>query len=288
MVKVALAHHFDVAACKHALFCRICMVAGGTEVNRLPQGAEIGDHHAVKAHVLPQDIPQQTTVGGAGLAVDGVEGRHDHAGSSLDRRAIGDKVVLKQRVLGQLGHVVVTPCLHRAVGRKVLDAGGHFALLSDVIPLKAPHHALRHAGVEPGILAGGLHAAAPATVPAEIDHGREGHMQSGSGSLPGGNGSNLLRQCRIEAGADRKRHREDGLVTMDHVHHEQRRNMVWLSGHHAALQVDDLFRPLDAQQAAHAIGLILRHGEFLHRAGAYAVIVKEAAVQLYQLLDLLL
>jgi hypothetical protein len=67
-------------------------------VEQLGDRAPVGDHKAVEAPLLAQNLSQDEGVGGGGNAVDGVERTHHRGRAGLDRGAIRLQVDLPQQI----------------------------------------------------------------------------------------------------------------------------------------------------------------------------------------------
>ena len=101
----------------------------------------------------------------------------------------------------------------------------HDAVIASVrlLPLVAPHHGLRHAAAQEGVLAAALGHAAPPLVYRHVHHGGEGPADAVGRALPGGHAGGPLDGLHVPRGGQREGDGEHGLVAVYHVHaHYQR------------------------------------------------------------------
>ena len=77
-----------------------------------------------------------------------------------------------------------------------------------------------------GILAAGLHHASPARVTRQIDHGREGNVNTGGSRLACGHLGALVKKCGIKAARHGRADRVDRAEAVNDVEHKEKRDPV--------------------------------------------------------------
>ena len=166
-------------------------VSAAGALSAVVAAAPVGDHEAVKAPLVHQNVPQQFLVLVGVLAVDPVVGRHDGHGVSL---FYGDlKAGQVDLPVGPLVHhaVRVHPKGLLAVGGKVLGAGCH------TLALDATDVGRRHLAGQIGIL-GEILKVAPAQGGAlHVQAGAQQHADALSLGLFAQHLAQLLAQLRV-------------------------------------------------------------------------------------------
>ena len=195
-------------------------VADGV-IHELGDRAPIGDHEAVEAPLLAQNLGEGKRIGGGGNAVDGVEGAHHRGRAGFDRGMVGREVDLAQRDLAHVGGVVVAAGDGGAVGGEVLDADGDRIGLGEIALLVALDPGARHRGAEIGVFAVGLDDAAPARIAGDVDHGREDPGDAVGAGFGAPVRATISAACGIPAGGDGERNGKRGVVAVDHVEPEE-------------------------------------------------------------------
>jgi hypothetical protein len=127
-------------------------------------------------------------------------------------------------VVGQVDFVVVPAAERGAVAGEVLRPGDDPILLPVVGALKAADLGGRDGGTEEGVLAGALDDPAPARIPGDVDHRREGPVEADRAGLPGRDRLAPLDRLEVPGGGHRDRDGEDGAQAVDDVEAEQRRD----------------------------------------------------------------
>ncbi|MNC63112.1 hypothetical protein D3C75_1132070 [compost metagenome] len=99
-------------------------------------------------------------------------------------------------------------------------------------------------------------------------------MNAGSGRFPGGGCRTLSGQLRIPGAAHGQRNREDGLVAVDNIRHEQQRNTQPVVPQVSLLHPDDGFGSRKIKGGA--AGIYHRSGDtqLLHGAGEQRLLLK--------------
>ncbi len=172
----------------------------------------------------------------------------------------------------------------------MLHAGRNFAGFLYVIALKALYHGRREQAVHVRILAGGFHNASPACIPHQIHHGRKGNVQAAHSCLTGSGRGAFPGQLRVKGGALRQRCRENGLQTVNDIHHEQQRNVMRLHGHGFVLDGFELICAIGPENAPGRLQILQRNAELLSRPRQRTVVLlrKKRPHDLEHLVNLLL
>ena len=281
--------HVNIHTGIHGKACRLEGILRNAVGNELLDGRPVGDENAVKAHLFAQNLPHQPGIGRGGHPIQGVEGGHHKGRTGVNGRLVPRQIVLAECPLGKLHGVVVSAAVRCAVPGKMLDTGGNLspADMLPVLSLVAPHHGRCHQAVEIGVFSGGFHHSAPAGIPHQIDHRREGDVDAGGGGFPGGNGRTFLGHVRIEGAALGQGDGEHCAVAVDDVRHEQHGDMMGMVFHVELLNLGDLLCSDERQTASRHPDVLGADAHLLRRAGSVPS-VKEEGRNLKQLADLFL
>ena len=106
----------------------------------------------------------------------------------------------------------------------MLGGGHQCARPQGVAALVAGHLRHRHARAEVGIFTRALDDAAPARITRDVDHGREGPVQSRRGGFLGCDTRRALLRLGRPGRSHGQWHRENGSIAVHHVHGEQQRD----------------------------------------------------------------
>ncbi len=287
---IAAGHHIHINAgaggLPGSITCILCIAVGDQLGNR----REIRDQHTVKAELLPQDLLHKPFVSGGRNVIYRIEAAHHHAGTGVNGSAVGRKIVIPERPLAELYRVVFPAGLGAAISCKVLHAGRNFAGFLYVIALEPLYHGRCEQAVQVRILTGGFHNASPACIPHQIHHGCKGDVQAACGRLIGGSRGAFLGQLRIKGSTLCQRCRENGLQTVNDIHHEQQRNVVRLYGHGLVLDGLELLCAIGPENAPGRLQILQRNAELLSRSRQRTVILlrKKRPHDLEHLVNLLL
>ena len=137
----------------------------------------VGDHEALKAPFVPQDLGEEAVIGGAGDTLPAVVGGHDRQSSALLEAGLkGLQPDLPHGALGGIRVVGVTAARGVVVG-EVLRGG------DDTVLLQALTDSYTRIGGQKHVLTEGLHGTAPAAVAGDVDHGGQGLAHTHGGAL---------------------------------------------------------------------------------------------------------
>jgi hypothetical protein len=133
----------------------------------------------------------------------------------------------------------------------MLGGGHQCARPQGVAALVAGHLRHRHARAEVGIFTRALDDAAPARITRDVDHGREGPVQSRRGGFLGGDARGALLRLGRPARRHREWHGKNRPISVHHVHGKQQRDAEprFLDRHF--LQFRQRFGAGDMQVRAH-------------------------------------
>ena len=217
--------HFHVDASHQRAGGGIGRVSGKALLDQIVDGAGIGHDPALEAQFAAQNVGQGRLVGRGGNIVEVHIGAHDIAGAGLDRGLERGKVDVVEFGIRDIGRVVVAAARCRAIADKMLGAGDDMAGCADMVALKPLHLRARHGGTQIGILARAFDNAAPARIAGDVDHRREGPVDSeragfaGSDSLVGNNSGG------IKAGGVGQGHRKHRAHSEHDIVPQQQRDM---------------------------------------------------------------
>ena len=250
----------------------------GVGLPAVVQGPAVGHQQAVEVPFVAQDVHQQLAVGAAGAAVEAVVAAHHLLHVAVAHDVLEGGQVGGPQVAGTHAGVELVPHpFGTAVHGQVLDAGRRRQWLGVVglgVPLAVRHIAVLqsadacqpHGGGEEGVLAVGLHAAAPAGVAEEVDvGGEEGQPRVVGGFAQGHAGVAAAGLDILDVGLD-------GHLGEDVEHHGGVEGgcQGHGSGPHggvavAAHAVEGLVPPAVGRQAQRGDGgvAVLHQGEFL-------------------------
>ena len=142
---VLVAHaHVDAGLERHAH--RVFRIGGGTVFNQLFNSAVVRNGDALKAPLVAQHVFQQPGVRGRRRAVQRVQRYHHRAAARIQPCLVRRHVVVEQALRAHVDGVVLFTALHRAVGRKVFDAGHHRVAVRRAFALHRFHHGFTHRG----------------------------------------------------------------------------------------------------------------------------------------------
>ena len=161
--------------------------------------AAIGGHVALEAPLLAEHPVEQPRIDVRRNAVDLVVGSHYAAGVRLDDRGLESREIeLADDSLGVVAGRGVGSTLRRPVHGEVLG-GGHNVVAVDrkAGALEARDGSHGHARTEVRIFTVGFLGSAPARVARQIEHRREGLLDSGGRHLIGGGVEHAIDQRRV-------------------------------------------------------------------------------------------
>ena len=130
----------------------------------------IAYYDALESPLLPQNLTQGERIRRRRHAVQRVEGAHHGRGTGIDRRPKWRQVVLTQRVLGNLGAVVIPPTLGRTVTHIMLGARRHRIRRIETRPLVPADVRSRHHRPQVRIFPSAFLDATPAGIARDIHH----------------------------------------------------------------------------------------------------------------------
>ena len=108
--------------------------------------AVVGNGNALKAPLVAQHVFQQPGIRGCRRAVQRVQRHHHRAAARIQPCLVRRHVVVEQALRAHVDGVVLFTALHRAVGRKVFDAGHHRVAVRRAFALHRFHHGFTHRG----------------------------------------------------------------------------------------------------------------------------------------------
>ncbi|MND36890.1 hypothetical protein D3C80_275590 [compost metagenome] len=185
----------------------------------------VADSHALEAPVLAQQVVHQPGVGRGGYAVDRVQRDHHATGASIDGGAVGRQIVVEHLGRAHVDSVVVAPAFNGAVQGEVLDAGHQAGRLCRAFALEGLDHDLGDARDQVGVFTKAFAGAAPTRISGNIDHGREGHVDTVGGRFQRRDSADLGDCVHVPARGQGQADREDRAVAVDHVIGEEHRNL---------------------------------------------------------------
>ncbi len=195
----------------------------------------VGDDEALETPFAAQQVGLQPAIAGRRHAVDLVERGHAGQRARIERRLVGRQIDLAQAAVGHVHHVVVEARFTRAVGREMLHAGHQMIGRSQICALEAAHSGRSEQFAEQHVLATTFDSTSPALVAGDVDHRREGPVDSGARRLERRRGGGAAGEFRLEACDLGERHREHGAMPVDDVGGEDQRDLEPRSGHHRRL-----------------------------------------------------
>ena len=189
---------------KHRFFLADLTVKQGAGLLNSPDHTPVSLDQAVKAHFLTQQILQDrlgAQGGGGHVKVDGggIVG-HDGSNVHFQRCVVGLQVVLKGFLVGHDGGHV--NAVHLGAGtREMLHAGDDGIFAQTVLAvLEADDLCHDHLGDQLGVLAEGLHDAAPAGLGGDVRLRGQGHAGADGDVLLTGDVRQLGNQLHIAGG----------------------------------------------------------------------------------------
>ena len=201
----------------------------------------VGDHEAVEAPFAAEDVLHEEDVARGRDAVIVVEGGHQRERAGLHGRLERREVHIPQLAFRQERAVVVPTAFRGAVAGKMLDAGRHRRGVRQVALIAADHR-LGHLGVQPGVLSASFRDAAPARVPRDVQHRREGPSDPLPGRLDGGHAGARLHEGGVEGRRQPQRDGENRVETVDDVPAHEERNPETGLLHADTLELIDFHR----------------------------------------------
>ena len=138
-------------------------------IKKVVDSIAVGEHDAIIAPLVAQDINQQTVAGAAGLTLETLVGAHHLAHITFLYQSLkGGQVGFPQIAVGWLYVHRVAQGLWSAVYGIVLGTGVGFKVLI-VVALHAQHGLNTQYGIQIGVLAAGFLSASPARVTEDVD-----------------------------------------------------------------------------------------------------------------------
>ena len=188
-------------------------------------GGSIGDDEAVKAPLLAEEFVHQVFVHRGRNAFELIEGAHVAAGTGESGLLVRTHISVQDLLAGEVDGVVVTSCLGGAIQGVVLDAGEDFVVGKDIVTaLIAIDIGLCDFSAQIRILAGTFHDAAPAGVPADIDHRAEHPVDAVCRGFLGGDAHDFFNHWHIPGRGEGERDGHHGFVAVDDVLAEDERD----------------------------------------------------------------
>src|SRR5581483_6890499 len=204
-----------------------CFSRGGDSVvsnamgYQFPHRAIIGHYDSAKSPLFPQDLSERKWIGSGRNPIDGVERAHNAGCACIDRGVKRRQIELPQRVLRNLGAVVVSSAFGSAVAYIVFGTGSNAVRCIQPGTLVAANVGSGDSGSEIGVFPGALGNPAPARIAWDVDHGGEGPTDSAGRSLAGRDSGGLLNQLRIPRGGEGQRNGKFRPKAVDHVEPKQ-------------------------------------------------------------------
>ena len=186
-----------------------------------------------------EDVLHEEDVARGRDAVIVVEGGHQRERAGLHGRLERREVHIPQLAFRQERAVVVPPAFRGAVAGEMLDAGRHRRGVRQVALIAADHR-LGHLGIQPGVLSASFRDAAPARVPRDVQHRREGPSDPLPGRLDGGHAGARLHEGGVEGRRQPQRNGENRVEPVDDVPAHEERNPETGLLHADALELIDL------------------------------------------------
>jgi len=131
---------------------------------------------------------------------------------------------------------ILTPGSHRTIAAQVLGRHRDASGAAKSRPLKTARLGRGKLGCDPGILAGTLDNASPAWVAGDIDHGREGQVDTVRGGLRRRRARRARPGIWVEQTGFCQWHRENRAVTVHDIESHQQRNAKARMLHREPLQ----------------------------------------------------
>ena len=234
-------------------------------------GGVVADDDAVELPLVAEDFAQQEGVASGGDAVQGVEGGHEAGDSGFLRGEERREIDLAEQGFGDPGAVVIAAGFGGSIAGEVFGAGGHGIGGGERVALKAVNDGCANCGGQPGVFARAFGDAAPARVPGDIEHGREGPVDAFGGGLARRGAGGLADEVRIPTGGFAEGDGEDGAEAVDDVASEDQGDLKAALFHGDALGFGAVGRSAGVQERAPAAAadLFLYGGGDgdLHRGG---------------------
>ena len=203
------------------------MIVAHPVSDALGDAGVVGDHEAVPAPLAPQDIREEPFVHRCGNVVHHVERSHEAARSGIGRSLVTGHIIVEHPLVRHIHGVVVASGLGPAIEGKMLHAGHNLIRGGELLTrpaLIAIHHSLGNARVEVRILAASLAHAAPAGIAGKVHHRTERPGNTVGGCLDCGNMGRFHHGIHIPAAGKAQWNGKGGLIAVDNVHAEDKRN----------------------------------------------------------------
>ncbi|VTR60920.1 Uncharacterised protein [Actinobacillus pleuropneumoniae] len=270
MIEIDAGMHVHVDAGVQPLPCGILPVLRIAMVDQLFDRLPVADHHAVKAPLPLQYIPQQIAAPGSGNPVEFAESTHHRQSACpnpvLERRQHG----FPQRPLRHVRRIIVPAAFNPAITGKMLHACRYGRVAVPVRTLKSSYLRGSGQGGQIGILSRTLRDPAPPGVARHVHHRGKSPADAFRCRLLRRNAGVLLHPFEIPAGGFAERNRKDGAKTVNDVIPDKKRNPQPRFLHGQPLELVDLFRTMHIQQRpdlafGHHLQLPLLAPAVLHR-----------------------
>ena len=189
---VEAADHVHINACQEGFSGGGCHIVGDPVIHEFREGGVIAVHNSLKSPFPSQDLRQGKGIGGSGHAIQRIESAHYRGDAFFDGRVEGRQVELTQGVFGKFDRIVIAAALCCAITDEMFCASGDTVGDIQARSLIAAHVSAGDHRAEIGILAGPFRHAAPACVPRDVHHRREGPADAAGGSFLRSDASGLL------------------------------------------------------------------------------------------------
>ena len=160
-----------------------------------------------------------------GNAIDFVERGHGGKRARIEAGLVRLQIDFAQPLLRHIDRIVIEARLRSAVRGKMLDAGEHALGRLEVPTLKALHASSREQPAEQHVLAAAFNTAAPALIARDVDHWREGPVDTGARGFERRSFGGASRKIRLEARNLGEGNGEDGPMSVDDVAGEDQRDL---------------------------------------------------------------
>ena len=199
-------------------------VSGDALRYQLVDCAPIADDAAAEFQIGPQNVREGVAIAAGGKAGEAVERAHGRPGARIDAGFELGQIEIAQRVIGNLGGVVIASALRSAVTNVVFEAGDDAIRRGDIGALETAHGGGGVESTQPRIFTEAFRNAAPARIAREVDHRREGPIDADGRGFPRRNCLRFLKQVRFPRARQGQRNGKDGAETVDGIVSEDQRD----------------------------------------------------------------
>ena len=226
-----------------------CLLVTHTVIDHLVDTGIVRHHESAETPLLAQHIGHQPFAAGGGHTVHFVERGHHASDTCLDRGLVGQHVFIKHTLAAHVYRIIITSRLRCAIKGKVLHTSHYLVITAHVLSLIPAYHGTGDGSTEERVFAVPLGHTSPARVTADVHHRTECPRDTVGTGLDGGYTGGLLDGFHIPSARQAERNRENGFVSVYHVHTEQQGNTETALLHRLPLDLTDAFYPFQVEQS---------------------------------------